>query len=268
MAGLRGLGALLTASIGLAVSVPAAHAASDLCRQLEAQRTSGPGTGSSAHLNQYDIAIAQQRQQLLLARDRTAEAGCGFSMVGAGIRYCAKLNARIERMERNLDKLERQRDRSVARSGVSADDRLLALLAANGCDTGDTDSSANAELIEDIFGPSAGNDTVAIQEGGRHAMTSGDTQADTGTGSFEIIAGRPPADEDVVSPRPSPSIVTPDVAAPPLPVEQPQSADLPGKNAIAHQPDPDRKVRVVGPAFLPDPGAAIDLQAPAPRQGR
>ena len=30
----------------------------------------------------------------------------------------------------------------------------------------------------------------------------------------------------------------------------------------------DKKVRVVGPTFLPDPGAAIDLQAPAPTQVR
>jgi hypothetical protein len=29
----------------------------------------------------------------------------------------------------------------------------------------------------------------------------------------------------------------------------------------------DRKVRVVGPKFLPDPSAAIDLQAPAPTKG-
>ena len=29
-------------------------------------------------------------------------------------------------------------------------------------------------------------------------------------------------------------------------------------------PGEDRKVRVVGPVFLPDPAAAIDLQAPAP----
>src|SRR5690606_8097017 len=28
----------------------------------------------------------------------------------------------------------------------------------------------------------------------------------------------------------------------------------------------DRKVRVVGPKFLPDPSAAIDLQAPVPKQ--
>jgi hypothetical protein len=30
--------------------------------------------------------------------------------------------------------------------------------------------------------------------------------------------------------------------------------------------DDDRKIRVVGPAFLPDPGEAIDLRAPAPSQ--
>ena len=32
----------------------------------------------------------------------------------------------------------------------------------------------------------------------------------------------------------------------------------------AEAPDDDRKVRVVGPAFLPDPEEAIDLRAPAP----
>lgn len=34
----------------------------------------------------------------------------------------------------------------------------------------------------------------------------------------------------------------------------------------AAEPDKDRKVRVVGPKFLPDPSAAIDLQAPAQKK--
>ncbi|RUM97979.1 hypothetical protein EET67_10220 [Pseudaminobacter arsenicus] len=266
MAGWKGLVAPLAVWIGFAIQAPVVHAASDLCSQLEAQLATGQLVGGSAHVGVYDTAIAEQREQLLLARDRTAEAGCGFSMVGAGIRYCAKLNARIEHMERNLDKLLRQRDRSSARSGArSADDRLLALLAANGCDTGQANDSGNAELVEEIFGPSIENDAVAAPEKDQSAGISGDAPIRSGAGSFEIIREQPPqADRDMTSPRPSPSIIAPDTATPPKPAAQQQRPE----DAIPHQPDPDRKVRVVGPTFLPDPGAAIDLQAPAPRQVR
>ncbi|RVC67568.1 hypothetical protein EN759_14895, partial [Mesorhizobium sp. M00.F.Ca.ET.038.03.1.1] len=37
---------------------------------------------------------------------------------------------------------------------------------------------------------------------------------------------------------------------------------------VSMLPPDQRKVRVVGPAFLPDPSAAIDLKAPAPKSAR
>ncbi|WP_269929561.1 DUF2865 domain-containing protein [Aminobacter sp. HY435] len=51
------------------------------------------------------------------------------------------------------------------------------------------------------------------------------------------------------------------------PKAQPK-VEAPAAPAPPPAPAPDRKVRAVGPAFLPDPQAAIDLQAPAPTQGR
>ena len=41
-----------------------------------------------------------------------------------------------------------------------------------------------------------------------------------------------------------------------------------GHMPIEREPDEDRKVRVVGPRFLPGPEEAIDLQAPARKQAR
>ncbi|MDG4902561.1 MULTISPECIES: DUF2865 domain-containing protein [unclassified Mesorhizobium] len=40
------------------------------------------------------------------------------------------------------------------------------------------------------------------------------------------------------------------------------------ESPVSALPPEQRKVRVVGPAFLPDPSAAIDLQAPAPKPAR
>ncbi|RWG39294.1 MAG: hypothetical protein EOQ59_12005, partial [Mesorhizobium sp.] len=45
------------------------------------------------------------------------------------------------------------------------------------------------------------------------------------------------------------------------------TAKVPASPVSALPPE-QRKVRVVGPAFLPDPSAAIDLQAPAPKTAR
>jgi hypothetical protein len=96
--------------------------------------------------------------------------------------------------------------------------------------------------------------------------------------NFEILAGTPPADDAVQSESviPMPS-GRPDPAADP---ETLANADggldsemlrrvLAAPKARSATPDgEDKKVRVVGPTFLPDPGAATDLQAPAPTQDR
>ena len=42
----------------------------------------------------------------------------------------------------------------------------------------------------------------------------------------------------------------------------------PVTSPVSALPPEQRKVRVVGPTFLPDPSAAIDLQAPAPKAVR
>jgi hypothetical protein len=99
-------------------------------------------------------------------------------------------------------------------------------------------------------------------------------------GNFEIIGGNPPAPEQ---PQPdteaTPLIPVP--AAKPDPGADPETlanmqggldgaaikrlAVKPAVSPVSLIPPDQRKVRVVGPAFLPDPAAAIDLQAPAPR---
>ncbi|WP_378950754.1 DUF2865 domain-containing protein [Mesorhizobium sp. ANAO-SY3R2] len=68
--------------------------------------------------------------------------------------------------------------------------------------------------------------------------------------NFSIIAGDG-------RPVPSAPVTTPTIERP--------APEASGPSAI---PAPDRKVRAVGPTFLPDRQGAIDLQAPAPTQGR
>jgi hypothetical protein len=83
---------------------------------------------------------------------------------------------------------------------------------------------------------------------------------------FEVLAGKPPAGDE--APAESGSFVTP--SEPKREAPAPKAVDV-GETkpeAVAVEPDEDRKVRVVGPRFLPDPEAAIDLRAPARRQAR
>ena len=82
---------------------------------------------------------------------------------------------------------------------------------------------------------------------------------------FEVLAGKPPAGDE--APAESGSFVAPSEPEPEAPA--PKTADVKTKpEAVAVEPDADRKVRVVGPRFLPDPEAAIDLRAPARPQAR
>jgi hypothetical protein len=82
---------------------------------------------------------------------------------------------------------------------------------------------------------------------------------------FEVLAGKPPAGDE--APAESGSFVTPFEPKPEAPA--PKTADVETKpEAVAVEPDADRKVRVVGPRFLPDPEAAIDLRAPDRPQAR
>ncbi len=102
-------------------------------------------------------------------------------------------------------------------------------------------------------------------------------------GNFEIIGGNPPPPEqsqpDVESTPFIPvPVAKPDPGADPETLANMQGgldrdaikrlAVKPVVSPVSLIPPDQRKVRVVGPAFLPDPAAAIDLQAPAPKAVR
>jgi len=83
---------------------------------------------------------------------------------------------------------------------------------------------------------------------------------------FEVLAGKPPAGDE--APAESGSFVAPTEPKPEAPAPKTHIAVEKQPEAVAVEPDADRKVRVVGPRFLPDPEAAIDLRAPDRPQAR
>jgi len=102
-------------------------------------------------------------------------------------------------------------------------------------------------------------------------------------GNFSIIGGNPPS-PDQSQPESDATSFVPVPAAKPDPGADPETlANAAGSldagaikrlttkapvSPVSALPPEQRKVRVVGPAFLPDPSAAIDLQAPAPKSAR
>ncbi|TGQ47943.1 MULTISPECIES: DUF2865 domain-containing protein [unclassified Mesorhizobium] len=96
--------------------------------------------------------------------------------------------------------------------------------------------------------------------------------------NFEIIAGNPPSPERS-QPDTQTTPFTPVPVAKPDPGADPETlansegwldreaikrlATKPVTSPVSALPPEQRKVRVVGPTFLPDPAAAVDLQAPA-----
>jgi hypothetical protein len=84
--------------------------------------------------------------------------------------------------------------------------------------------------------------------------------------AFDVLAGTPP--EGKQAPAESGSFVMPPEPMPEAPAPKTDVAIEKQPEALAVEPDADRKVRVVGPRFLPDPEAVIDLRAPARPQAR
>ena len=131
------LAAFAAGVLGLfAVLAVPADARARICRTLEAELASaGSGGGGSSRFKKYDRAVGVQRDQLSTARSRARRAGCGFTLLNVGPAMCAPLNAQIERMERNLDALQRKRTALSGGGGGSRRDRdrILAALDANDC---------------------------------------------------------------------------------------------------------------------------------------
>lgn len=124
--------ALALAFACLLAATAGADANTRVCRQLEAELASA-GNGGSAKYRKYDAAVNRQRDQLDIARRQARRAGCGFSFFG-GAGECGALNTQIDKMERNLQALERKRKQL----GGSTDPRrerarILAALNTNGC---------------------------------------------------------------------------------------------------------------------------------------
>ncbi|WP_315920085.1 DUF2865 domain-containing protein [Mesorhizobium sp. SP-1A] len=375
--------ALATATIfGAAVAsvfAPAAtQAASPACRQLEAELAATKGSSGRAVVGRYDAAIARQNDELAKARAQSRAAGCGFSLFGGNISHCAELNAALERMNRNLDMLERKRARLAAGASPRDRARIQARLEANGCNDTAAPRIVKAETQTEvrILGGSAQtadpdgmppqpNDTAGESVSGRvlnlSALPSGggdyrtlcvrtcdgyffpmSTAASTGeferdqkncesscpgteiqlfytrgfdndpagmistaTGrpydqlssaylykrpnasiprgcgcnaakDFKIIAGNPAAGAaggssflPVPATRPDPAADSETLANAAGGLDAEALRELAAKPADSPKSTAeDRRIRVVGPTFLPDPEGAIDLQVPAPKTGR
>ena len=124
-------------AIGLSlgtVSVITASADARICSQLEAELASaGIGERSSAQVKKYDIAVDRQRGEIQKARARARGERCSPSLFGDGSSKCGALNTKIERMERNLEALQRKRAQLASGKAGRARARIMAALDANGC---------------------------------------------------------------------------------------------------------------------------------------
>ena len=105
-----------------------------VCRQLEAELASLGSGGGSGKAKKYDRAVAAQEDQISTARSRARRAGCGFSFLSVGPQMCGPLKAQIDKMERNLDALQRKRSQMAGGGNPKRDrQRILASLDANNC---------------------------------------------------------------------------------------------------------------------------------------
>ncbi|PWJ85967.1 hypothetical protein C7441_102417 [Pseudaminobacter salicylatoxidans] len=248
------------------VAAPSAFAGTQLCNQLEA-RLASASKPLPRNTAKYDAAIAKQREQIVRVRNRSQIAGCGLADVNRGIEDCGRLNANLANMERNLGVLQRKRDGLVTARRAASPDQILAELAANGCRepaqqqlNAADDSIPAVQSTEDITTADVEQDTAAVSK----------TMADTPAQSLETIAGNPPAPEAPLmeaDPTKSSSIVRPETVAAPVKSESATQANA-SEQLPEHDLDPNRRVRVVGPTFLPDPEEAIDLRAPGRKRAQ
>ncbi len=159
---LRGIVTLVALCAALAgAASPALAANSRVCRQLEADLAATYGGKTvSAQVRKQDASINRQREQLQLARKRSRASGCGFSLFGRGNAQCGAINAKIEKMERNLDALQRKRTQMALGGGSGKSRaRVMAALDANGCRDDRTAErrlprglERGGNILEQIFG--------------------------------------------------------------------------------------------------------------------
>jgi hypothetical protein len=247
-AGLSAVDAALIA--GLSFLTNPAFAGVELCRQLEAQLQAASVDGDPPLYVRYDRAVAAQREQLRRVTGQARSIGCGVSAFAAGRNRCGVLNLTIERMERNLAALEVRRGQlaeSEHSSGPRA--RLLALLDANGC----RDSAMTGERVPPPLDDGLGHSPLDqfIDDGTEETDFPDEDGADN---VRRVIVPRRLEEPSTANGRPVPNAAVPAL-------EQPQSGSvirLGEPQATTKLPAPgERKVRIVGPVFLPDSAAGI-----------
>jgi hypothetical protein len=108
-------------------------ASSRICRQLEAELAGTRYPAPSGRAQRFDAAIERQREQMAIAREQARNAGCGYSLSGATVRQCAGINNSLDRMVRNLEALQRDRDRLGRREPRRSRAAILAAIEARGC---------------------------------------------------------------------------------------------------------------------------------------
>lgn len=116
---------------GLA-AVAATPASADVCADLRAQLrdASRPGPGTSAQARRYAEAAIRQSAEIDKTIAIQRSNGC-FRDPGAA---CQSLNRTIQKMQANLDSLERQRDRLSGRVNISRVRAIEARMARFRCD--------------------------------------------------------------------------------------------------------------------------------------
>ncbi|MCF3641936.1 DUF2865 domain-containing protein [Rhizobium sp. TRM95111] len=138
------LRSLLVAALALPLLAAAAGAEAAVCDRLNARLASLPRvTGDPAAARKYAGAIAQQNIQLRKAKSDRRRLGCGSASVtvvgGPNAESCRAVLTAIDKMERNLQILEKKRREFASAGGDSgARRRIEQALAANGCDADDS----------------------------------------------------------------------------------------------------------------------------------
>ena len=139
------------------------EASARLCRQLRAELASvGSGGGGGEQARRNARAAERQRSELAKARSIARRSGC-VGMLGLGGSNCGSLSVTIERMERNLARLEAAS--GSTRGNRRERNRIEAALRSNDCDGRQREARATEEvrrpavrvpnpgrIIEEIFG--------------------------------------------------------------------------------------------------------------------
>lgn len=239
----------LLAVTGAASTLPAS-ADERLCGELRAELASVSAVGGSHEYRKFTRAVKAQRDQITIARRQALHVRCGLH-AEANRPECAPIDAKIEKMERNLASLESRLAELTEQESRRPDrSRILAALDANHC--GDpslmVEEAPRPPLDEEParFEPRDLGGSVEIMmpadkplrspsivETGNGAPDGEDAAAQRPVRNFSIIAGNPPDDETRADPPTENSPVDTEGSVE-LPVGPPVSA---GEAIMPNSPD-------------------------------